>query len=96
EKVVEFAYAAKDEDGRLLGGGGMGRCKDSEIGGEKVVEGGVDGLIIDRGDGDCKGVINEVKEMKERYGEISVVGGKVGSGEGRGGLFEGGGDVVKV
>ena len=96
EKVLEFPYAAKDEHGRLLAAAAIGTSKDTEIRAQKLVEAGVDALIIDTAHGHSKGVINQVKHIKETYPEITVVAGNVATAEATRALFEAGADVVKV
>ena len=81
EKVLEFPYAAKDEHGRLLAAAAIGTSKDTEIRAQKLVEAGVDALIIDTAHGHSKGVINQVN---------------VATAEATRALFEAGADVVKV
>ena len=44
-------------------------------------EAGVDALIIDTAHGHSKGVINQVKHIKETYPEITVVAGNVATAE---------------
>ena len=61
EKVLEFPHAAKDEHGRLLAAA-IGTSKDTEIRAQKLVEAGVDALIIDTAHGHSKGVIEQVKK----------------------------------
>ncbi|WP_144501077.1 IMP dehydrogenase, partial [Bacillus sp. WP8] len=61
-----------------------------------LVEVNVDVIVIDRVDGHSQGVVKSVWKMRERYRCVKMIGGNVGRGEGRKGLFEGGGDIVKV
>ena len=62
EKVLEFPHAAKDAHGRLLAVAAIGTSKDTEIRAQKLVEAGVDALIIDTAHGHSSGVIQEVKK----------------------------------
>ena len=96
EKVLEFPHAAKDEYGRLLAAAAIGTSKDTEIRAQKLVEAGVDALIIDTAHGHSKGVIDQVKHIKETYPEVTVVAGNVATAEATRALFEAGADVVKV
>ncbi|MGT0185722.1 IMP dehydrogenase [Staphylococcus aureus] len=65
EKVIEFPNAAKDEHGRLLVAAAIGISKDTDIRAQKLVEAGVDVLVIDTAHGHSKGVIDQVKHIKE-------------------------------
>ena len=89
-------WAAKDAHGRLLAAAAIGTSKDTEIRAQKLVEAGVDALIIDTAHGHSSGVIQEVKKMKEKYPEITIVAGNVATAEATRALFEAGADVVKV
>lgn len=64
EKVLEFPHAAKDEHGRLLVAAAIGIAKDTDIRAQKLVEAGVDALVIDTAHGHSKGVIEQVKHIK--------------------------------
>ncbi|MEI5743331.1 IMP dehydrogenase, partial [Staphylococcus aureus] len=55
EKVIEFPNAAKDEHGRLLVAAAIGISKDTDIRAQKLVEAGVDVLVIDTAHGHSKG-----------------------------------------
>ncbi|MUK58702.1 CBS domain-containing protein, partial [Pseudomonas aeruginosa] len=69
EKVIEFPNAAKDEHGRLLVAAAIGISKDTDIRAQKLVEAGVDVLVIDTAHGHSKGVIDQVKHIKKTYQE---------------------------
>jgi len=96
EKVLEFPHAAKDEHGRLLAAAAIGTSKDTEIRAQKLVEAGVDALIIDTAHGHSKGVIEQVKKMKDKYPDLTIIAGNVATAEATRALFEAGADVVKV
>ena len=57
-------HAAKDEHGRLLVAAAIGIAKDTDIRAQKLVEAGVDALVIDTAHGHSKGVIEQVKHIK--------------------------------
>ncbi|PTK52420.1 IMP dehydrogenase, partial [Staphylococcus nepalensis] len=63
---------------------------------EKLVEAGVDALVIDTAHGHSQGVIDQVKHIKAKYPEVTVIAGNVATGEATKALFEAGADVVKV
>lgn len=96
EKVIEFPNAAKDEHGRLLVAAAIGISKDTDIRAQKLVEAGVDVLVIDTAHGHSKGVIDQVKHIKKTYPEITLVAGNVATAEATKDLFEAGADIVKV
>ncbi|MHD0383824.1 IMP dehydrogenase [Staphylococcus simulans] len=96
EKVHEYPNAAKDAQGRLLCAAAIGISKDTDIRAEKLVEAGVDALVIDTAHGHSQGVIEQVKHIKAKYPEVTVIAGNVATGEATKALFEAGADVVKV
>ncbi|WP_323703479.1 IMP dehydrogenase [Mammaliicoccus sp. Dog046] len=96
EKVIEFPYAAKDSEGRLLVAAALGIAKDTQIRAEKLVEAGADALVIDTAHGHSKGVLNVVEQISKAYPEVTIIAGNVATKEGTKALFEAGADVVKV
>lgn len=66
EKVHEYPYSAKDAHGRLLVAAAIGIAKDMTSVHKKLVEAGVDALVIDTAHGHSQGVINQVKAIKEK------------------------------
>ena len=96
EKVLEFPNAAKDEEGRLLVAAAIGISKDTDTRADKLVEAGVDVLVIDTAHGHSKGVLDQVEHIKAKHPHITVVAGNVATAEGTKALIEAGADVVKV
>ncbi|MDN8963543.1 IMP dehydrogenase, partial [Staphylococcus aureus] len=73
--------AAKDEHCRLLVAAAIGISKDNDISAQKLVEAGVDVLVIDTAHGHSQGVIDQVKHIKKTYTEITIVAGNVSTAE---------------
>ena len=96
EKVIEFPNSAKDEQGRLLVGAAVGVSKDTEMRLDLLANAGVDVIVIDTAHGHSKGVIDTVKEIREKYPDLAIVAGNVATAEATKALFEAGADVVKV
>lgn len=96
EKVIEFPNSAKDAQGRLLAGAAIGITKDTLKRLELLVKAQVDVIVVDTAHGHSAGVINTVKEIKDKYPDLTVVAGNVATAEGTRALFEAGADVVKV
>ncbi len=96
EKVIEFPNAAKDEQGRLLVAAAIGISKDTELRASKLVEAGVDALVIDTAHGHSKGVLDAIKDIREKFPQVNLIAGNVATQEGTKALFEAGVDVVKV
>lgn len=96
EKVLEFPHSAKDESGRLLVAAAIGIGKDTDIRAEKLVEAGVDALVIDTAHGHSKGVLEQVSHIKEKFPQVTLIAGNVATAEATKALYEAGADVVKV
>ncbi|EIT83805.1 inosine 5'-monophosphate dehydrogenase [Fictibacillus macauensis ZFHKF-1] len=96
EKVIEFPNSAKDAQGRLLVGAAVGVTKDAMLRIEKLVEAGVDVIVIDTAHGHSAGVLNKVKEVREQYPELTIIAGNVATAQATKDLIEAGASVVKV
>lgn len=59
EKVIEFPNSAKDSQGRLLVGAAVGVTKDALLRVEKLVDAGVDAIVIDTAHGHSEGVLQK-------------------------------------
>ncbi|ARI75512.1 IMP dehydrogenase [Halobacillus mangrovi] len=96
EKVIEFPHSAKDEQGRLLCAAAVGVTADAMTRIDKLVEAGVDALVVDTAHGHSQGVIEQVKRIRAKYPEINIIAGNVATAEATRELIEAGTDVVKV
>jgi len=63
---------------------------------ERLVQAGVDVIVIDTAHGHSEGVIETVKWIKSRYSDLDVVAGNVATAEGARALVNAGADAVKV
>lgn len=96
EKVIEFPNAAKDKQGRLLVGAAVGVTNDGMRRIEKLVEAGVDVIVIDTAHGHSKGVMDQVQAVRKAYPDLNIVAGNVATGEATKALIEAGANIVKV
>ncbi|MFQ3546317.1 IMP dehydrogenase [Halobacillus rhizosphaerae] len=96
EKVIEFPFAAKDEQGRLLVAAAVGVTADAMTRIDKLVEAKVDALVVDTAHGHSQGVIDQVKRIRAKYPEINIIAGNVATADATRELIEAGADVVKV
>ncbi|CDQ18382.1 inosine-5'-monophosphate dehydrogenase [Halobacillus karajensis] len=96
EKVIEFPLSAKDEQGRLLCAAAVGVTADAMTRIDKLVEAGVDALVVDTAHGHSQGVIEQVKRIRDRHPEVNIIAGNVATAEATRELIEAGADVVKV
>ncbi|MYL41361.1 IMP dehydrogenase [Virgibacillus salexigens] len=96
EKVIEFPYAAKDAQGRLLAGAAVGVTGDAMKRIEKLVEAGVDVIVIDTAHGHSEGVIEQVKFVRKAYPDLDIIAGNVATAEATKELIEAGASIIKV
>ncbi|WNB92073.1 IMP dehydrogenase [Bacillus sp. NEB1478] len=96
EKVIEFPNSAKDKQGRLLVAAAVGVTKDALLRVEKLVEAGVDAIVLDTAHGHSEGVLQKVKEVRSSYPALTIIAGNVATPEATRDLIEAGASVVKV
>src|SRR5699024_7670991 len=65
EKVIEFPNSAKDSVGRLLVGAAVGVTKDISQRVDALVHAGVDVIVIDTAHGHSKGVLENVRMIRD-------------------------------
>ena len=96
EKTIKYPLAAKDSQGRLLCGAGVGITANvlDRVG--ALVDAQVDVIVLDSAHGHSLNVLNCVRMIKEKYPDLDVIAGNVATGEGTKALIEAGADAVKV
>lgn len=95
-KATDHPLAAKDSKGRLLAGAGVGVGAGTEERIEKLVDAGVDVIVVDTAHGHSAGVLNRVKWVKQHYPQLQVIGGNIATADAALALVEAGADGVKV
>lgn len=96
EKTIKYPLAAKDAQGRLLCGAGVGITANVLDRVEALVAAKVDVIVLDSAHGHSENVLKCLKMIKEKYPELQVIAGNVATGEGTRALIEAGADAVKV
>lgn len=96
EKTIKYPLAAKDEQGRLLCGAGVGITANVLERVEALVAAKVDVIVLDSAHGHSENVLRCLKMIKEKYPDLQVIAGNVATGEGTRALIEAGADAVKV
>ena len=96
EKTIKYPLSAKDSQGRLLCGAGVGITANvlERVG--ALVDAKVDVIVLDSAHGHSANVLNCLKMIKEKYPELQVIAGNVATAEGAKDLIESGADAVKV
>lgn len=95
-KAKDKPNACKDSRGRLRVAAGIGVTGDSLVRAEALVKAGVDAIVIDTAHGHTKGVVNVLRQVKEKFPQIDVVVGNIATGDAAKFLAENGADGVKV
>lgn len=96
EKQIKYPNSAKDAQGRLLCGAGVGITADALERVDALVKAKVDVIVLDSAHGHSANVIRCVKMVKEKYPDLQVIAGNVATGEATRALIEAGADAVKI
>ncbi|MCI8821495.1 MAG: IMP dehydrogenase [Lachnospiraceae bacterium] len=96
EKQIKYPLAAKDAQGRLLCGAGIGITANVLERAKALIDAHVDVLVLDSSHGHSANVIRCLKMLKEAYPDIPVIAGNVATGAAAKALIEAGADAVKV
>ena len=96
QKSTDFPYAAKDEDGRLRVGAAVGVGGDTDERVTRLVEAGIDVIVVDTAHGHSQGVIDRVAWVKKHFPDVSIIGGNIATAEAAKALAKAGADAVKV
>ena len=96
DNVINYPNAAKDSQGRLRVGAGVGVGPDSVRRVQALVEAGVDIIAVDSAHGHSKAVINKIKEIREAFPKLDIIGGNIVTKEAALDLIEAGVNAVKV
>ncbi|MGF9966939.1 IMP dehydrogenase [Bacillus rhizoplanae] len=96
EKVIEFPNSAKDKQGRLLVGAAVGVTADAMQRIDALVKANVDVIVIDTAHGHSQGVLDKVREVREKYPKLNIIAGNVATAEATRELIEAGANIVKV
>ena len=96
EKQIKYPLSAKDDQGRLLCGAGVGITGNMMERVDALVAAHVDVIVVDSAHGHSQNVLNCLKMIKEKYPDLQVIAGNVATGDATRALIEAGADAVKV
>ena len=96
EKQIKYPLSAKDEQGRLLCGAGVGITANMMERIDALVNAHVDVIVVDSAHGHSANIIKAVRQIKEKYPELQIIAGNVATGAATKALIEAGADAVKV
>jgi IMP dehydrogenase len=95
-KATKHPHASKDEAGRLRAGAAVGVGVGTEERVQRLVEAGVDVIVVDTAHGHSEGVLERVRWVKRNFPALEVVGGNIATADAALALVEAGADGVKV
>jgi IMP dehydrogenase len=96
QKATDFPRACKDERGALRVAAAVGTSADTDERVAALVAAGVDVIVVDTSHGHTRGVLDQVRRVKDAYPQIQVIGGNIVTGDAAKALVEAGADGVKV
>ena len=96
EKAQLNPHASKDVHGRLRVGAATGVGDEGLERAERLIDAGVDLIVVDTAHGHSQGVLETVSKVKRLSNMAQVIGGNVATAEGTKALIDAGVDAVKV
>ncbi|MDR1834572.1 MAG: IMP dehydrogenase [Fusobacteriaceae bacterium] len=96
DNLVEYPNACKDTHGTLRVGAAVGVGADTMDRVEALIKAGVDVITVDSAHGHSEGVLRRIKEIRNAWPELNLIGGNIVTGEAALDLIEAGVDAVKV
>lgn len=96
QKATDKPNACKDEQGRLRAGAAVGPGEDAMKRIEALVESEVDVIVVDTAHGHSRGVLDQVRTVKQAFPGVQVIGGNIATAEAARALADAGADGVKV
>lgn len=95
-KIKARPNACKDTRGRLRVAAAVGTAYDTIDRVDELVKAGVDAIVVDTAHGHSLGVMNIIKEIKQKYPDLQIVAGNIATPEAAIDLAKIGVDAVKV
>jgi len=96
EKSVAHPNACKDEQGRLRVAAATSVGEAGYVRGERLIDAGVDLLVVDTAHGHSRRVLDTVTRIKRMSNAVQVVAGNIATAEGAKALIDAGADSIKV
>jgi IMP dehydrogenase len=96
EKTIKYPLSAKDDQGRLLCGAGVGisaNCLDRV---QALVDAKVDVIVLDSAHGHSENVLKCLRMIKDKFPDLPVIAGNCATAAATKDLIEAGADAVKV
>ena len=96
EKAVKFPNSARDAQGRLLCGAGIGMTANMMERASALIDAQVDVLVLDSAHGHSANIINALKKLKAAFPDTPIIAGNIATAEAAEELIAAGADCLKV
>jgi IMP dehydrogenase len=96
QKATDYPNACKDDRGALRVGAAVSTGRETDERLAKLVEAGVDVIVVDTAHGHTRGVVDRVGRIKREYPNLQLIAGNIATGEAAKALVKAGADAVKV
>jgi IMP dehydrogenase len=96
EKAADHPHAAKDEKERLMVAAATGIGPNGIERAERLMDAGVDVLIVDTAHGHSANVLQQIERIKKNSNRVQIIGGNVATAEAVKALIGAGADAVKI
>ena len=96
QKATDFPNACKDNEGALRVGAAVGTSDDTDERVSKLVQAGVDVIVIDTSHGFSKGVIDTITRVRKQYPDLQIIAGNIVTLDAAQALTKAGTNAVKV
>ncbi|MFH2050197.1 MAG: IMP dehydrogenase [bacterium] len=95
-KKIQYPFACKDSRGRLRVAAAIGVGDEMIDRAQRLIDAGVDVLVIDSSHGHSQGVLDGVTVIKKKFSSVPLMAGNVATSEGTKALIDAGADCVKI
>ncbi len=95
-KAEEKPYTCKDSQQRLRVGAAIGTDDTSKERAQALIQSCVDILVVDTAHGHSRGVLEQIRWLKQQFPDVQVIGGNIVTADAARALMEAGVDGVKV
>ena len=96
EKTIKYPLSAKDSQGRLLCGAGVGITANVVDRVKELVSAKVDVVVLDSAHGHSENVLRCLRMLRDEFPDIQIIAGNIATGEACKALIEAGANAVKV
>lgn len=96
DSLIEYPYACKDNRGRLRVGAAVGISIDTMKRVQRLVNVGVDIITLDSAHGHSIGAINTLKEIRNCFPKLAIVGGNIVTAQAAKDLIDAGANILKI